>query len=66
MIANKNMNSVIIKYTNLEDFIKKLIEQEDIVEKWLEENDKFDVFTNAYLGPDNTELIETIIIKREE
>jgi len=60
------MDSVIIRYSNLEDFVNKLIEQERIVEEWLKENNKFEVYTNSYLGPDNTELIETIIIKLED
>ena len=65
MVTSKCMNSVIIRYYSLEDFVDKLIEQEKIVEEWLKENHKFEVYTNSYLGPDNTELIETIIIKLE-
>lgn len=60
------MNAVIVKYNSLERFLDKLIEQEKIVDNWLEENNNFNVFVNSYIGENGCQLIETIIIKKEE
>jgi hypothetical protein len=60
------MNTVIVKYNSLESFLDKLIEQEKIVDNWLEENSNFHVFVNSYIGESGFQLIETIIIKKEE